>query len=109
MKFYQGGFMKKRMGFSLDKDVYDDFRSYCKKNAFKISAKLELMMMEAMKGQSIKEKSYPTLVKMFQDMIDEQSKGKNVVSRIIEVKSENPKRFSGKIPSIDELKIRKRL
>lgn len=100
--------MKKRIGFTVNKEVYDNFRKYCKNNAFKISAKLELMMIESMKGQSIKEKSYPTLVKMFQDMINEQSKGKKIVSRVIEVKRENnPKKASGKVPTIDELRIRK--
>jgi len=98
--------LRKRVGFTLSNEIYDGFRKYCKKNAFKISAKVELMMMESMKGQSVKEQSYPTLVKMFQDMVKEQSKGKKTVSRVIEVK-ENPKKASGKVPTIDQLKIRK--
>ena len=99
--------MRKRVGFTVGNEIYNNFRAYCRKNAFKISAKVELMMMEAMKGQNIKEQSYPTLIKMFQDMVKEQSKGKKVVSRIIEVKTDNPKKAKGNIPTIDQLRIRK--
>jgi len=99
--------LRKRVGFTLSNEIYDGFRKYCKKNAFKISAKVELMMIEAMKEQNVKEQSYPTLVKMFQDMVKEQSKGKKVVSRVIEVKKDNLKKAKGSIPTIDQLRIRK--
>lgn len=45
---------KEKVSMTIDKEVYDQFRVYCKNNGMKISTKVELLMKETIKDKSLK-------------------------------------------------------
>jgi len=45
---------KIKVSMTIDKDVYEDFREYCKQNGMKISSKVELMMQDSTKNPTLK-------------------------------------------------------
>jgi antitoxin component of RelBE/YafQ-DinJ toxin-antitoxin module len=47
--------VKKKISMTIDEDVFESFKNYCKKNGMKISTKVELLMKETVKNTSLKE------------------------------------------------------
>ena len=64
---------KKQITLMLDEKIFTDFRNYCKLNAMKISAKVELLLKRELENASLN----PTLVKLFQEMIQKSKYGGN--------------------------------
>jgi len=58
---------KKTLTIQIDSDVLDNFRAYCKLNALKLSAKVELLIKQEMDNA----KNNPTLIQMFKDILNE--------------------------------------
>lgn len=48
------GASKTKVSMTIDKDVYDQFRNYCKQNGMKVSSKVELLMKETVKNPTLK-------------------------------------------------------
>lgn len=59
---------KKGFTVHIDDQIIDDFRRYCNLNALKVSAKVEILL----KSELEKAKINPTLVQMFQKILDGQ-------------------------------------
>ncbi len=57
---------KKTLTVHIDSEVLDNFRNYCKLNALKLSAKVELLLKQEMENA----KSNPTLVQLFKDILE---------------------------------------
>lgn len=47
--------VKKKISMTIDEDVFESFKNYCSKNGMKISTKVETLMRETVKNQSLKE------------------------------------------------------
>lgn len=47
---YRKASYKKRVNFTIDEDLFNRFRSYCKKKGYVMSAKLEKYMKEELKS-----------------------------------------------------------
>lgn len=45
---------KKKITITIDKDIFEQFKSYCKNNGMKISTKVELLMKDSVKDTSLK-------------------------------------------------------
>ncbi|MBW3003667.1 hypothetical protein KY337_03825 [Candidatus Woesearchaeota archaeon] len=69
---------KKALTLHMDDKIIDDFRNFCQLNALKLSAKVELLLKKEMETAH----SNPTLIKLFEDIIQKQS---------FKSASENPK------------------
>jgi len=59
----------KALTLHMDEKIVDDFRNYCKLNAMKLSAKVEMLLRKEMETAHCN----PTLVKLFEDIIDKQT------------------------------------
>ncbi len=46
---------KKKISMTIDEEVFQNFKSYCKRNGMKISTKVESMMRELLKNASLNE------------------------------------------------------
>ncbi len=46
---------KKKISMTIDDDVFENFKNYCRKNGMKISTKVESMMRETLKNTSLTE------------------------------------------------------
>ncbi|MGM5485143.1 MAG: hypothetical protein ACQEP1_04700 [Nanobdellota archaeon] len=46
---------KKKISMTIDEEVFEAFKEYCKTNGMKISTKVESLMRESLKNQSLKE------------------------------------------------------
>jgi antitoxin component of RelBE/YafQ-DinJ toxin-antitoxin module len=46
---------KKKISMTIDEEIFNGFKNYCKKNGMKISTKVELLMRETVKNTSLKE------------------------------------------------------
>ena len=47
--------VKKKISMTIDEEVFNSFKDYCAKNGMKISTKVETLMRETVKNQSLKE------------------------------------------------------
>lgn len=47
--------VKKKISMTIDEEVFENFKSYCKKNGMKISTKVESLMRETLKNTSLNE------------------------------------------------------
>ena len=45
---------KIKVSMTIEEEVYENFKNYCKRNGMKISTKVELMMKEIMKDVGLK-------------------------------------------------------
>ena len=45
--------VKKKISMTIDKDIFEDFKSFCEENGMKISTKVELLMKESVKNLSL--------------------------------------------------------
>ena len=45
---------KIKVSMTIDEDVYNDFKDFCKRNGMKISTKVDLMMKEVIKDVGLK-------------------------------------------------------
>ena len=80
----------KALTLHMDEEIIDDFRNYCKLNALKLSAKVELLL----KREMDQAHNNPTLVKMFQEMVKKQhhkEAGKSKEQSTIEETKEEPR------------------
>ncbi len=105
---------KKTLTLHIEGEVLDNFKNYCKLNALKVSAKIELLLKQEMENA----KNNPTLVQMFKEIIDQNKVQKaatkpdqihmqyapktNISDIIQEVKNR-------KTPTIDQLRYRRSL
>jgi len=46
---------KQKISMTIDEEIYDQFKNYCKNNGMKISTKVEILMKETLKDTSLKE------------------------------------------------------
>ena len=46
---------KKKISMTIEEDVFESFKEYCRRNGMKISTKVETLMRESVKNQSLKE------------------------------------------------------
>tara|TARA_Y100000031_G_C7941022_1_gene257077 strand:+ start:65 stop:391 length:327 start_codon:yes stop_codon:yes gene_type:complete len=106
---------KKTLTLHIESEILDNFRNYCKLNALKVSAKIELLLKQEMENA----KSNPTLVQMFKEILENKKIEKaatkpnqvqiqyapktNISDIIQEVKKKN------KTPTIDQLRYRRSL
>ena len=104
----------KRVTIDFDEDVYNRFRYHCKKNALKISNKLELLMEDEISDGSRNESGYGSMMKFFKEFFSRKQNPiqQEVVSkpqvnlRDQRIMNTNPVK---PIPTIDQLRYRKRL
>lgn len=47
--------VKTKVSMTIDEQVFNNFKNYCKKNGMKVSTKVELLMKETLKNTSLKE------------------------------------------------------
>lgn len=47
--------VKKKISMTIEEEVFESFKNYCKKNGMKISTKVEALMRETIKNQSLRE------------------------------------------------------
>ncbi|MEM4756380.1 MAG: hypothetical protein QW594_04595 [Candidatus Woesearchaeota archaeon] len=47
--------VKQKISMTIDQDVFEQFKVYCKKNGMKISTKVESMMRDTLKNTSLHE------------------------------------------------------
>lgn len=47
--------VKKKISMTIEQEVFEAFKNYCGKNGMKISTKVETLMRETVKNQSLKE------------------------------------------------------
>lgn len=45
---------KKKITITIDEDIFESFKSYCKQHGMKISTKVELLMKDSVKNTSLK-------------------------------------------------------
>ncbi len=57
---------KKTLTMHIDSEVLDQFKNYCKLNALKLSAKIELLLKQEMENA----KNNPTLIQLFEDILE---------------------------------------
>ena len=113
--------MKKRVTIDFDEETYTKFKYFCKKNAFKISTKLEVLMKQEY-GETPKEKNYDSMFKFFKQMMDQRlqqpkqmmsggvimPEEKKVVAPHPVVKEHPKKVTNGRpIPTLDQLRYRR--
>lgn len=104
---------KKRFSLFIDEDVISDFKKYCEDNAFKISSKVELLLKKEMRNPKRDDKD------LRQYIVQMEKPGpittpERMIQKITgqtpkELSNDNPKMMSDDVPSIDTLRVRKRL
>ncbi len=47
--------VKRKISMTIDSEVYNNFKEYCKRNGMKVSTKVELLMKNSMVNSSLKE------------------------------------------------------
>ena len=107
--------MKKRVSIDLDDEIYNKFRHFCQRRAYKISAKLQLMIEEEMKSSN---KDDGTLLGFFKKIIGQKKTepkkvapaGSRIIKRDVKpiAREETPKPAARNVPTLDQLRYRMR-
>ena len=102
--------VKKALTLHMEARIIDDFRNFCKLNALKLSAKVELLLKQEMEQAP----SNPTLVKLFEELLSKQpfrQAGEVKSQERLPVQVTSHERFNTeqqkkekKIPTIDHLR-----
>ena len=51
----KGGILaKQKISMSIDEEVYNNFKDYCKRNGMKVSTKVELLMKDSVQNTTLK-------------------------------------------------------